>query len=45
VTHGHGKSDSAIVAKKRANKTGQPAAERVERRVEASKCLAMTVWT
>jgi RNA-directed DNA polymerase len=35
VTHGHGKSDSAIVAKKRANKTGQPAAERVERRVEA----------
>jgi len=35
VMHGHGKSDSAIVAKKLANKTGRPAAERVERRVEA----------
>ena len=33
--HGHGKSDSAIVAKKHANKTGQPVAERVERRAEA----------
>lgn len=32
--HGHGKSDSAIVAKKLANKTGRLAAERVERRVE-----------
>lgn len=35
MMHGHGKSDSAIVAKKLANKTGRPAAERVERRVEA----------
>jgi group II intron reverse transcriptase/maturase len=33
--HGHGKSDSAIVAKKLANKAEQPAAERVERRSEA----------
>jgi group II intron reverse transcriptase/maturase len=33
--HGHGKSDSAIVAKKLANKTGQPVAEQVERRAGA----------
>ncbi len=33
--HGHGKSDSAILAKKLANKVGQPIAERVERRAEA----------
>jgi hypothetical protein len=33
--HGHGKSDSAIVAKKLANKIGRPTAEQVERRVEA----------
>jgi RNA-directed DNA polymerase len=33
--HGHGKSDSAIVVKKHANKAGQPVAERVERRAEA----------
>lgn len=33
--HGHGKSDSAIVAKKYANKAGIPAAERMERRVGA----------
>ena len=32
MMHGHGKSDSAIVAKKPANKVGQPAAERVEPR-------------
>src|ERR1700722_16447967 len=32
MMHGRGKSDSAIVAKKRANKAGQPAAERVEPR-------------
>ena len=32
MMHGHGKSDSAIVAKKLANKTGQPVAEQVERR-------------
>ena len=30
--HGHEKSDPAIVATKPANKDGQPAAERVERR-------------
>ncbi len=35
MMHRHGKSDSAIVAKKLANKVGQPVAERVERRVEA----------
>lgn len=35
MMHGHGKSESAIVAKKLANKTGRPAAERVEQRVEA----------
>jgi RNA-directed DNA polymerase len=35
VMHGREKSDSAIVAMKPANKVGQPAAERVERRVEA----------
>jgi hypothetical protein len=35
VMHGHGKSDSAIVAKKLANKAGQPVAEQVERRSEA----------
>jgi RNA-directed DNA polymerase len=35
VMHGREKSDSAILAKKPANKAGQPAAERVERRVEA----------
>src|ERR1039458_2638345 len=33
--HGHGKSDSAIVAKKLANKAEQPVAEQVERRSEA----------
>ena len=33
--HGHEKSDLAIVAMKPANKTGQPAAERVERRAGA----------
>jgi RNA-directed DNA polymerase len=35
VMHGHGKSDSAILAKKLANKAGQPVTERVERRAEA----------
>ena len=35
MMHGHGKSDSAIVAKKLANKIGRPTAEQVERRVEA----------
>jgi RNA-directed DNA polymerase len=35
MMHGREKSDSAIVAKKPANKVGQPAAERVERRAEA----------
>ena len=35
MMHGREKSDSAIVAKKPANKAGQPAAERVERRAEA----------
>src|ERR1039457_5793704 len=33
--HGHGRSDSAIPAKKLANKTGQPVAEQVERRAGA----------
>lgn len=32
--NGHGKSDSAIVAKKSANKAGSPAAERMEPRAE-----------
>ena len=35
MMHGHGKSDSAIVARKPTNKAGQPAAEPVERRAEA----------
>ena len=35
MMHGGEKSDSAIVAMKPANKAGQPAAERVERRAEA----------
>lgn len=35
MMHDHGKSDSAILAKKLANKTGHPVAERGERRVEA----------
>jgi len=35
VMHGREKSDSAILAMKPANKAGQPAAEWVERRVEA----------
>jgi RNA-directed DNA polymerase len=35
MMHGRGKSDSAIVAVKPANKTGQPVAESVERRVGA----------
>ena len=35
MMHGHGKSDSAILAKKLANKVGHPVAERVERRAEA----------
>jgi RNA-directed DNA polymerase len=34
MMHGHGKSDSAIVARKPTNKAGQPAAEPVERRAE-----------
>ncbi|MGH9493941.1 MAG: group II intron reverse transcriptase/maturase [Candidatus Sulfotelmatobacter sp.] len=33
--YGHGKSDSAIVAKKPANKAGKPVAERAEPRAEA----------
>src|SRR6202050_458627 len=35
MMHGHGKSDSAIVAAKPTNKAGQPAAEPVERRAGA----------
>ena len=35
MMHGHEKSDSAIVAVKSPNKTGQPAAETMERRAEA----------
>jgi hypothetical protein len=35
MMHGHGESDSAIVARKPTNKAGQPAAEPVERRAEA----------
>jgi hypothetical protein len=35
MMHGHGKSDSAIVARKPTNKAGQPAAEPVERRAGA----------
>ena len=35
MMHGREKSDFAIVAKKPANKAGQPAAEWVERRAEA----------
>src|ERR1700735_3366987 len=35
MMHGHGKSDSAIVAAKPTNKAGQPVAEPVERRAEA----------
>jgi RNA-directed DNA polymerase len=34
---GHEKSDSAIVAGKSSNKTGQPAAETMERRAEAKE--------
>src|ERR1700690_956632 len=34
MMHGHGKSDSAIVAAKSTNKVGQPTAEPVERRAE-----------
>jgi RNA-directed DNA polymerase len=34
VTHGHEKSDSAIVTKKLPNKAEQPAAEAVEPRAE-----------
>jgi len=34
MMHGRGKSDSAIVAKKSANKAGPPAAERMEPRAE-----------
>ena len=37
MMHGREKSDSVIVAKKPANKTGQPAAEAVERRTEAKE--------
>ena len=32
--YGHGKSDSAIVAKKSVNKAGSPAAERMEPKAE-----------
>jgi hypothetical protein len=35
MMHGHGKSDSAIVARKPTNKAGQLAAEPVERRAGA----------
>src|ERR1700747_2580503 len=35
MMHGRGKSDSAIVAGKRTNKAGHPAAEPVEQRAEA----------
>jgi len=35
VMHGLGRSDSAIVARKSANKTGKPVAERMEPRAEA----------
>ena len=35
MMHGHGKSDSAILAKKLANKAGHPVAERVEQRAGA----------
>jgi hypothetical protein len=35
MMHGHGKSDSVIVATKPTNKVGQPTAEPVERRAEA----------
>ena len=35
MMNGHGKSDSAIIARKPTNKAGQPAAEPVERRAEA----------
>ena len=37
MTHGHEKSDPAVVAAKSPNKTGQPAAEVMERRVEAKE--------
>jgi RNA-directed DNA polymerase len=37
MMHGHEKSDSAVVAMKPPNKTGQPAAETVERRAEAKE--------
>jgi RNA-directed DNA polymerase len=37
MMHGHEKSDSAVVAVKPPNKTGQPAAEAVERRAEAKE--------
>ncbi|HWE06112.1 MAG TPA: group II intron reverse transcriptase/maturase, partial [Rhizomicrobium sp.] len=37
MMHGHEKSDSVIVARKSPNKTGQPAAEVMERRTEAKE--------
>jgi RNA-directed DNA polymerase len=37
MMHGHEKSDSAVVAMKPPNKTGQPAAEAAERRAEAKE--------
>jgi len=37
MTHGHEKSDFAVIATKPPNKTGQPAAEAVERRAEAEE--------
>ena len=37
MMHGHEKSDSAVVATKSPNKTGQPAAEAMERRAEAKE--------
>jgi RNA-directed DNA polymerase len=37
MMHGHEKSDSVVVAAKSPNKTGQPAAEAMERRAEAKE--------
>src|SRR5271167_3323007 len=37
MMHGREKSDSVIVARKSPNKTGQPAAEAMERRTEAKE--------
>jgi RNA-directed DNA polymerase len=37
MVHGHEKSDSVIVATKSPNKTGQPAAEAMERRTGAKE--------